>query len=129
MGGQYVGVSALALLILGLLVNYLGRGLNRESVWTVLTVTAIGTVIYNFLYWLILTTLGNTGTILGLLKFLAFALPTNLLVILIVFFVYTRVYRRRMRPKTYAIVNMRSGVNMRNGVNKRNNKMNLRNMR
>jgi rod shape-determining protein MreD len=123
MGGQYVGVSALVLLLLGLTVNYLGRGLNRETISTLFAVSAFGTVFYNFLYWLILTTLGNSTTILNLLKFLAIALPANLLVILIVFFVYTRIYRKRVRPTGYAIVDMR------NSVNKRKNKMNLRNTR
>lgn len=123
MGGQYVGISALALFILALTVNYFGRGLNRDSIWPLLTVSAIGTVIYNFIYWLTMTMLGNSSTILGLLKFLAFSLPVNLIVILIVFFIYTRVFRRRQRPKSYGIVNMRSGAN------KRSNKMNLRNSR
>ena len=123
MGGQYVGVSALVLFILGLAVNYFGRGLNRETLWTLLTVSAIGTVFYNFLYWLILTTLGNPSTALDLLKFLAIALPANLLVMLMVFFTYTRIYRKKVRPTGYAIVNMHYGIN------KRNNKTNLRNMR
>ena len=123
MGGQYVGVSALVLFILGLTVNYLGRGLNRETLSTLLTVSVGGTVFYNLLYWLILTLLGNSSTILDLLRFLTIALPANLLVILIVFFVYTRIHRRRIRPTGYAIVNMGSGTN------KRSNKLNLRNMR
>ncbi len=122
MGGQYVGVSGLALFILALIVNYYGRGLNRESIWTLLTVSAIGTVIYNFIYWLIMITLGNASTVLDLLEFLAYALPANLLVVLFVFFVYTRTNRRRNRPKSYGITNMRSS-------NKRMNKMNLRNIR
>jgi rod shape-determining protein MreD len=122
-GGQYVGVSALVLFILGLTVNYFGRGLNRESIWTLLTVSAIGTVIYNLLYWSILTMLGNTSTILDLLAFLAIALPTNLFVILFIFLVYSRIYRKKVRPTGYAIVDMR------NHINKRKNKMNIRNMR
>ena len=123
MGGQYVGVSALVLFILALTVNYLGRGLNRDSIWTLLTVSVFGTVVYNFLYWGVLATLGIPGTIFGLLKFLASALPANLLVILIVYSVYTRIYNKRVRPTGYAMVNMGSGIN------KRKNKMNLRNMR
>lgn len=123
MGGQYVGVSGLSLLLLGLIVNYAGRGLNRDSIWTLLTVSAFGTVIYNFLYWLIMIMLGNASTILSLLTFLLIALPANLLVTVIVFFVYTRIYSKRVRPTGYAIVDMRSGGK------KRNNKMNLRNMR
>lgn len=123
LGGQYVGVSALTLFILALTVNYLGRGLNRESIWTLLTVSVFGTVVYNFLYWSILTMLGIPSAFFGLLEFLAFALPVNLLIILIVNFVYNRIYRRRVRPTGYAMVNMRSGIN------KRKNKMNLRNMR
>ncbi len=123
MGGQYIGVGALSLFILALAVNYLGRGLNRDSVWTLLTVSAGGTVVYYFFYWLIITTLGNSSSMLGLLQFLAFALPANLLVILIVFFVYTRMNKRRARPTNYTIVNMRSSGN------KRNNKMKLRNSR
>lgn len=123
MGGQYIGVSALALFVLGLTVSFLGRGLNRDSIWPLLAVSAGGTVIYNFIYWLILTTLGNSSTIVGLLKFLALALPANLIVILMVYLVYTRIIKRRHRPTSYAIVNMRSGAN------KRNNKMNVRNSR
>lgn len=121
-GGQYVGVSGLGLFILALIVNYYGKGLNRDSIWTLLTVSAIGTVIYNFIYWLIMITLGNASTVLDLLKFLAYALPANLLVILFVFFLYTRINRRREKPKSYGITNMHSG-------NKRMNKMNLRNIR
>jgi rod shape-determining protein MreD len=122
-GGQYVGVSALVLFLLGLTVNYLGRGLNRETIWTLLTVSAIGTVFYNFLYWSILTILGNASTILELLAFLAIALPANLFVILTIFFVYTRIYMKRIRPTGYAIVDMRKYGN------KRKNKMNIRNIR
>jgi len=122
-GGQYVGISALVLFMLGLTVNYFGKGLNRETLWTLITVSAIGTVLYNFLYWLIMLMLGNSSTILDLLGFIAIALPANLVVTLIVYFVYTRIYRKRVRPTGYAIVDMRSGIN------KRKNKMNLRNMR
>jgi rod shape-determining protein MreD len=123
MGGQYVGVGALVLLLLGLAVNYFGRDLNRDTIWTLLTVTAIGTIAYNFIYWLVLKMLGNPSIIIDLLKFLAIALPANLLVILIIFFVYTRVYKKRARPTRYAVLDMRKSAN------KRNNKMNLRNIR
>jgi rod shape-determining protein MreD len=123
MGGQYVGISALALFILALTVNYFGRGLNRDNIWPLLTVSAIGTVIYNAIYWLIMTMLGNSSTILGLLRFLFISVPANLIVILIVLFVYTRIYKRRQRPTSYGIINMRGGAN------KRSNKMNLRNSR
>lgn len=123
MGGQYVGISALVLFILGLTVNYFGKGLNRETLWTLAVVSAFGTVFYNFLYWLIMSLLGNPSNILDLLRFIAIALPANLVVILIVFFVYTRIYRKIVRPTGYAIVDMRPGLN------KRKNKMSLRNTR
>jgi len=116
MGGQYVGVSGLGLFLLALIVNYYGRSLNRDSIWTLLTVSAIGTVIYNVIYWLIMITLGNASTILDLLKFLAFAVPANLLVVLFAFFVYTQIIKRREKPKSYGITNMRSS-------NKRMSKM------
>jgi rod shape-determining protein MreD len=127
-GGQYVGVSGLALFFLALLVNHYGRGLNRESIWTLLTVSAIGTVMYNFIYWLIMITLGNASTVLDLIKFLAVALPANLLVVLFVFFVYTRVNKRRGRPKSYGLTNMQSSNKRMNKMNTMN-KMKLRNTR
>jgi len=108
MGGHYVGVSGLGLFILALCVNYFGRSLNRDSIWTLLTVSAIGTVIYNVIYWLIMITLGNASTMLDLIEFLAYALPANLLVVLFVFFLYTRIIRRREKPKSYGITNMHS---------------------
>ena len=125
MGGQYVGVSGLGLFILALIVNYYGRSLNRDSIWTLLTVSAIGTVIYNLIYWLIMITLGNASTMLDLVKFLAYALPANLLVVMLVFFVYTRILKRREKPKSYGITNMRSSNKRMNKMNK----MNLRNIR
>jgi rod shape-determining protein MreD len=121
--GQYVGVGALALFLLCLAVAYFGRDLNRETIWTLLTVSAIGTVVYNSLYWLILSILGNPGTFFGLLKFLFLAVPMNLLAVAIAFFVYTRVYRPRVKPSGYAIVDM-SGRGK-----QRNNKFNLRKTR
>lgn len=122
-GGQYVGVSALVLFLLCLAVSYFGRDLNRETPWTLLTVSGIGTVLYYFLYWLILTVLGNPGTFIGLLKFLMFALPENLVAISIAYVVFTRIYRRKLHPTGYAIVDMRSRTD------KRKNKMNLRNIK
>lgn len=122
-GGQYVGISALVLFVLGLTVNYFGRGLNRDTLWTLLAVSATGTVIYNFLYWLIMSMLGNASTVLDLLRFIAISLPANLIIILIIYFVYTRIYTKRVRPTGYTIIDMRRDIN------KRKNKMNLRNMR
>lgn len=122
-GGQYVGVGALVLFVLCLAVSYFGRDLNRETIWTLLTVSAIGTVVYYSFYWLILIILGNPGTMLALLNFLFFALPLNLITVAIAFLVYTRIYRRRLRPTGYAIINMSTKTN------KRNNKINLRNLR
>lgn len=123
MGGQYIGVGALSLFILGITVNYVGRGLNRETIWTLLTVSALGTVFYNLLYWLIMSILGNASTILDLLIFLTVALPANLFVTLIGFLVYTRIYRRKVKPTGYAMIDMRRNINQ------RKNKMNLRNIR
>jgi rod shape-determining protein MreD len=122
-GGQYVGVSALALFVLCLAVSYFGRDLNRETIWTLLTVSAIGTVVYYFIYWLILKILGNPGTILDLMKFLLISVPANMITVSIAFFVFTQVFRRRLRPTGYGIVNLSTKTN------KRNNKINLRNLR
>lgn len=123
MGGLYFGVSALVLFLLCLAVSYFGKGLNRENLWTLLTVAAFGTVIYYFLYWGTLTILGGPESFIGLFEFILLALPMNIIVILIAFVVFARIYRRKLNPTGYAIVN-RS-----NRLNKRNKKMNLRNTR
>jgi rod shape-determining protein MreD len=122
-GGQYVGVSALALFLLCLAVSYFGRDLNRETLWTLLTVTAIGTVTYYFLSWVIMTILGNPSTFFGLLKFLFLALPLNMFVSVVAFLVFSRVYRPKIRPAGYEMVDRSMGIP------KRNNKKILRNMR
>lgn len=119
-GGQYVGVSALSMFILCVAIAYFGRNLNRENLWTILSVAAIGTVVYNFLGWLILLILGNPTTILELLRFLLAALPANLFVILIAYLVFIRVYRRKLRPTGYAIVDMGNRTKSRNKINLRN---------
>jgi rod shape-determining protein MreD len=122
-GGLYFGMSALVLFLLCLAVSYFGKGLNRENLWTLLTVTGIGTVIYYFFYWIALTVLGTPGSIIGLLRFLLIALPMNLIVTLLAIVVFARIYRRKLNPTGYAIVNIS------NRLNKRNNKINLRNIR
>lgn len=125
-GGQYVGVGALVLFVLCLLTTYFGRDLNRDTLWTLLTVSAVGTVAYYFLYWLVLVVLGNPGTMLGLLKFLFLALPLNVAAVLVVFLVYRRIYRVRIKPTGYSIVDM--GIRT-NNKNKKNNKRIIRNIR
>ena len=122
-GGLYFGVSALVLFLLCMAVSYFGKGLNRENLWTLLTVTALGTVVYYLLYWVTLVVLGSPESIFGLLKFLVIALPMNIIVILLAFVVFARIYRRKLNPTGYAIVNKS------NRLNKRNNKINLRNIR
>lgn len=122
-GGQYVGVSALVIFLLCMAVSYFGKGLNRETIWTLLVVAAVGTFIYYFFYWGILIVLGNGSTILGLLKFLALEIPMNLLVMAIAFFIFKHTYRRKLQPTGYAIVDM--GMKR----NKRNKRINIRNMR
>ena len=125
-GGQYVGVAALVLFVLCLLTTYFGRDLNRDTLWTLVTVSAVGTVAYYFLYWLILMVLGNPGTVLGLLKFLFLALPLNVATMLVVFLVYRRIYRVRIKPTGYAMVDMGFDGGKRK---KRNNKPLIRNIR
>jgi rod shape-determining protein MreD len=125
-GGQYVGVGALSLFVLCLLTTYFGRDLNRDTLWTLVTVSAIGTAGYYFLYWLVMMALGNPGTVLGLLKFLALALPMNLVVVLIVFLVHRRVNSVHIRHTGYAMVDMGTAANKRN---KRNKKRTIRNVR
>lgn len=125
-GGQYVGVGALVLFALCLLTAYFGRDLNRDTLWTLAAVSAIGTVAYYLLYWLVMMGLGNPGTVVGLLKFLFFALPMNLVTMLVVFLAYRRIYRIRIKPTGYAMVDMGIRGNMRN---KRNNKRLIRNNR
>lgn len=117
-GGQYVGVGALALFLLCLVVSYFGRDLNRETIWTLLVVSALGTTIYYFLYWLIMIILGNGATIFSLLKFLALALPMNLLVMTIAYFIFKYTYRRKLKPTGYAMIDTSI---MKNKRNKRRN--------
>lgn len=116
LGGQYVGIGGLVLFLLCLSVAYFGRDLNRDNLWTLLTIIAVGTLIYYGLCWLVMMILGNPTHIVYILKFLMFEIPLNLLVTLVASFCYRRKYNR--------IKNIDNGL--RNKKTKSKNRMNTR---
>jgi len=80
MSGQYAGVGALMIFALCIATAYFGRDLNRDNVWTLFSVIALGTVLYYVGYWMILVILGNPTSILYIIRFLLIEIPFNLLV-------------------------------------------------
>jgi rod shape-determining protein MreD len=116
LGGQYVGVGGLVLFLLCLSVAYFGRDLNRDNLWTLLTIVAVGTVFYYGFYWLIMMILGNPTNIIHVLKFLLIEIPVNLVVTLVASFCYRRKHNHN-KSVDNGLVNKKT---------KSKNKMNIR---
>lgn len=116
LGGQYVGVAALMIFILCLSTAYFGRDLNRDNILTLLSVMALGTVLYYLGYWMILAMLGDPTTILRIMEFLLVEIPLNLLVAAMAYWILNK-NSRPGKSVAGGLINM---------VGKGKHKMNIR---
>jgi hypothetical protein len=60
--------------------------LSREAVFSVIIVSCLSTVIYNFLYWCIMAMLGSNYSFTYMIKYLPLYLLYNTVVVVVLYF-------------------------------------------
>lgn len=99
--GQYVGISAVAFVLIYLLISKLKEIFNQERVLPELLMSVIGTLTYIVVYWCIYALMGSPYTALYVLKSVPVLLIYNSLFVLIFHFIFVRSIIKHRRDKKF----------------------------
>ncbi len=94
--GTYLGISALLLFALGLIIMRSIDVINKESPFSILIITVMGTLGYNILYWIIMSIMGSKFPFIYMLELqFAHVLYNCLLVGIVRYFITIKTSKRR----------------------------------
>jgi len=83
---QYVGVAALSFLVISLSVMIINFFMNKETVFSVITISVGATVIYSLFYWGVMAMLGSGYSFLYMLKNLPLYILYNTAVVTMLYY-------------------------------------------
>jgi len=98
---QYVGIAALAFLIISLGIMFASVIMNREVVLSIIIVGASATVVYTLIYWAIMAMLGSNYSFVFMLRFLMISVGYNTVVVLILYLLMIRKVIRHYQDRYY----------------------------
>ena len=82
---EYVGIAALAFLIISLSVMLVNIVMNKEAIFSVIIIAVAATVIYSLFYWCVTAMLGSGYYFVYMLKFLPMYILYNTVVVILLY--------------------------------------------
>ena len=98
---QYVGIAALAFLIIAIAIMAVRIVMSKETVFSIVIIGSASTAVYTLIYWAIMALLGSNWSFMVMLSFLPVSVAYNTVVIVILYCLMIKRVTRHYEDRYY----------------------------